>query len=495
MPPPCYLAQARPAGAKVDLAAGAALRALLEQPLGSKPEERAKARQDLLAKVKPLSSAEVAWAALLTLGDIREPSQDQIRLVDDFLRALPSPPRFAETFLLHRLAEWEVRRWPGRTVGHLLQAAGDAGLVLAADPNALVWFREPLAAAAEKRRAGERLLFEGRPASYPEAEARLEDARRRYQEVRSQVELLVEAQGVHDRAVILLPGYEQHLAAVADLDPRDERAWTAAVRATGKLHALLARPLSSPLPSHEELRSLREELELDLDGLGRRFQPGQIKSLTTQPGSIQHFQDIQILLAGPRLGAAQRALLWEAGRVMEHGLHERTLTLDRAKDRNSSSFGSAMDPVPPPSSYNRALHRARLSLDLLQLAGLPEPALLEEEWTRAAKDRSDAALETLAQKLAAAWNITLPQHLRARRNPTTQTPSASAGMAVADLFLPTGGDASGSEAEGHRPTTHLFWRWLAEQLQAEAAALPQINQESYRGFYEDAAQEYRRRAH
>ena len=195
MPPPCYLAQARPAGAKVDLAAGAALRALLEQPLGSKPEERAKARQDLLAKVKPLSSAEVAWAALLTLGDIREPSQDQIRLVDDFLRALPSPPRFAETFLLHRLAEWEVRRWPGRTVGHLLQAAGDAGLVLAADPNALVWFREPLAAAAEKRRAGERLLFEGRPASYPEAEARLEDARRRYQEVRSQVELLVEARG------------------------------------------------------------------------------------------------------------------------------------------------------------------------------------------------------------------------------------------------------------------------------------------------------------
>src|SRR5262249_45178214 len=139
-------------------------------------------------------------------------------------------------------------------------------------------------------------------------------------------------------------------------------------------------------PALDSLGLLRDDLQNSLFVLQQPFTTKNIQELAARPigpNAVQDFLEVQQRLRCPGLIAADREALWRHGRELERRLHDETIALDREEDQgkrvpspipDSESRGSLSDPVGPG-------RRARLSIDLLKLAGM-ETDKLEEELVR-----------------------------------------------------------------------------------------------------------------
>jgi hypothetical protein len=490
-PRPRSLAQGRDPAGKPDAAAGAALRYLLaqlDQGLLAKPDDVKKARQEFRKKFadKP-PFPELAWTALATLADDPLPSRPKVQFVHELLHSFGQPP-FAETLLLQRLAEKAPRRWPPDAVQRLLRVVREEGKALARSPRALAWFGPQFRDAAANRRKGELLLFTGRPSSWGEVNTLLGEGERLYQEINRHLDAVEDAQRLDDEALALLPGYEPSLAGRREPEGRAENDWAEAVRAVVKLDGLLARPAGKSPPSLDELNTPVTALRGHLDDLGRPFRAGQMKQMIgrTRQGGPRDYLEAEALLGGPRLGAADRAALWRAGRELADRLHQGTLAAEQAEDPGQPE---PEDRPARPAGREQEARRARLSLGLLKLAGLAGVGEMERELEQLGAQPPDSAWESLGAKLRAAWADRLPDQLRGEQD-----------LARADRLsrlLPPEEDVARDPATDRDPTAErrrgearAFAKWLGEYYQAESESTLFDGREVDRGFYAAAAREY-----
>jgi hypothetical protein len=163
--------------------------------------------------------------------------------------------------------------------------------------------------------------------------------------------------------------------------------------------------------------------------------------------------------------AKNRENLWRAARQLARHLHEETQALDQdshpAKQTGTPGEGlrNALQ------ERERAALRTRLSIDLLQLAGLTGIPRLEQQLKKARRDAAGSAWADLGKQLRRAWTEQLPRQLH----------SAPDNLAAADrmsrllFFLDDGsGDRRRNPtAELRRAEAEAYWIWIEAYHQDE----------------------------
>jgi hypothetical protein len=346
------------------------------------------------------------------------------------------------------------------------QAGEEAVAELAQEPATLPWVASPLARADELRRAGDKTLFEGQPAQWPQAGTRLLEAERLYADIRLRVDSLRKARAAAAQTRLYLPRLEPTWIAAGRLDAAEEKAWNETLLAAVPLCEALAptQPLADPGSLLERALILRQRLT-DL----RRILDAKIQRGLTPPddAGADSYREIQAVLASPLLDGPRREQLWRSGQKLALRLAKSTQSLDEADNRGKSAAAIALGPDRGPEHMQARRHwLARLARDRNALAGFP-PQVRPEKLLQSFK-ASEAALEKaerLSQVLApfdlAPLRSTEPAHWS--QNPTLTR---------------------------YRRDASAFWQWLAQRCRADAAA--QREGSSHRALYTEAAEEYSR---
>jgi hypothetical protein len=354
-----------------------AVSALVKELLGKvaelnslKPEEAKPARQKLVdeffkKQYKDKPHFDLAWVIFDQAVADDSPSAENIRFLDELLRAHDKQSRYPETLLLRRLGELAAdagKKWRPEIVHWALRAAQEGERAHAADPATLPWIRPLVEEAAGKRLQGEILLFEGgAPSKLEKARMLLQSAEGQYQEINNLVQALEEARRGSDEAMSLLPGFAPYLLSRAQIDSVLERDWIAAASEAGSLRQLLARPAEQPLNAISDLQRHVDELRRSMNSLHRSHSAEQVARLIklSEKPDMDVFLEIQALLESPRLGATERKALWQAAGAMAGQL-----------DSKAAASG--------PTESARATQRARLAIHWLKVGGFTAADDLEK---------------------------------------------------------------------------------------------------------------------
>jgi hypothetical protein len=475
-------------------------------------EKTAQQRKDLTDKfrerMKDKPPGLVAWAVIDAAANDLNLRPETLALLDRHLSDLVPPPVYAETVFLRRLADLRKiparqRDWPFNAAAHALRAACAAERAVSSDPRGLDRVQKQLREATAKRREAEAILF-GTSAQTDPAVKLLEEAQDGYRRAEEYAKALVDAWDTYEQALALLPG-----TAPLVTDAEGERAWLEAVRGVHRLEPLLIAdpgPARDQLPSlARQLRELARQLRARTGKLSRPFAEANARSLAersdradARPSMVR---EIDRLLQAPCLRADDRERLWVAGRRLARRLHQKTVELDRRDDEGRCT-------EPPPSGggadgsaserqrseRQRAMCRARLSIELATLAGLPraDEADLRGELDRASKGTDHATWDSLAPRLHQAWYQQLPRQAPLLKGGRADKKALRAADRLSRLLYPS--DAGGRSTD---PTLRLrqqesgdFRDWLARYYDAESQAVSECGGRP--DFYLEAARKCRR---
>ncbi len=488
---------ARLAGSKPDAALQEAARGLLARaeaaPAEKAKEELPKALAEFRDKVKDRPGVEAALALLAVALEDGNPRPDKLLLLDGVLSSLKAPAGpFAETVLSGRLARLAAapakpeNAWPARAV-HLALRASAAGEEAAnVDPRFFRPARAAVESADEKRREGERLLFGRDAAEAPRAARLLQEAVGEYEQAGTAAAGLARAHAVYEQALTLLPDLPAYLAGLPEAPARD-RAWRAALEEAGELGQLLA----EDVPARDELRRRAATLEESLTPLSRSFEPDGVKKLAraAKEGNLRALDEIDLLLATPRLAAGDRVALWNAAREAGRGL-----------------LGDVSRRAPPGEDDSAArvaegrwaaLRRARVTIDVLALDGGAggEEARLRQALDGAAAAKGDpTAWDELGRSLLRTWAERLPERARRPLEKGAGRKELLAAERLTRMLYPPETAGKGFPAA---PTLSLrrqeaaeYWGWLAERYRREGRATPGAGVAG--DFYSRTAAEYSR---
>ncbi len=303
-----------------------------------------------------------------------------------FMRDLPTGPNAA---LLENALQVQQIVQPAM----LLMRRGEE--LLAADPRHWPWLARVTAAAEAQRQAA--LLLLAHPGYIPPAVLvqQLNSARQTVAEADDRRRDLEQAVRLRDAVLADLPSLADMIVArPADALFRDQvERWRGLAAEWSELDSLLQPPAAGSAPAAGELaQSLRaaldraKRLEERTDTLRRdlvekfRQRLKEIHdSASDNPGD---YAELSAMLAWTWLPAQERMLLLDARRKLGERLRDRTAKADFEDEQRHRSaapvFSGARDPnqAPDPRAVEfnqlRALTLARLSIDLLRFAGLPE---------------------------------------------------------------------------------------------------------------------------
>jgi hypothetical protein len=458
------------------------------KPAPAKPEEaieaRAKydaAKKEYLAKQAGKAPyVDFAWTLWNALVDEPAPTAQKIRLASGLLQSLDPPPPYVEVLTLRSLAELQL--WPDVGVPQLLATVRDAEKAHADDPGALLTILPRLSAAAEKRRQGEKLLLTGSRPDWQMARDLLEESQKKgYAPLNDYLDAVREARAQYDLALARLPGHERQLAALNGPAQREMETWDAALKAVAALRDELARPETTA----DDLRKRTGDLQAPLDALARPLRREAVATLTatcTRTGGPTEYAEAQALLASPRLSAAERQKLWEAARDL--ALRHLSATLKADSEDKSNSVPTDETAVNP--STDTAIRRARLSIDLLQMARVNTANRLGAELDVAkGKPLDDAAWLTLGTSLRSSWREAGPKQLAGADD-------EAADRLVRILGVPDRSSTLQPTANRRLDELRRFWKWQGEYFAQEAKFADDTHQSSRKDFFDEAAREYQR---
>jgi hypothetical protein len=489
----------------------AALKALAgEAEKAEKAKEPAAVKEQLRAKVEKLQQKfkdkpfELNRAVFQAAVDTPRPQA--IRFLLTLLPAKRS--QYAEILFLQRLAEFPADKGAqlDGSVRHLLQIVSEGEKAEACEPSALPGVQSQLEAAVAQRRQGLVLLFTGGEDSLAQATTLLEQAGKKYTAINRECEILREAQRLADEAMAFLPAFLPYLTNRPAVPLSEERIWIDAVTSARRLQELLAAASGHlPIPEgdlHAKLAELSQEsetLRMQLEELHRPFAEETVKRLCTQ--SADHSAspalvvEIEARLSTPLLKAGDRLALWKAGRNLAQRLHSETVKLDHVERQPQQQF-SALPRVESNdrdrTEDERPKRSARLSIALLHLGGLAGAKELEEELDRTMHTPTEAAWNSLADKLQHAWARKVP----ARLGELLARDDLRGADRLSRVVSPIDRDAGASAGEaGRNPAAELrrrqakeLWKWLGKRYRDEARSFP--NSPVWAEFYGRAADEY-----
>ncbi len=428
------------------------------------------------------------------------PTPEEIRLLDELLKARQPRPGYVETLFLRRLAELDPKQWPLSTVRQALEVV-DKGEKAANQPSAFRWVQSLLEAAAQERHDAEVLLFSRGSANAAAVQDHWLDAGKKFDTVLYAAGQIQQAQRRLDEAFALLPAYLIYLEDAAG----HEKSWLAAAEAAEELWQLLAAAPATTSPqdlikSVDQLRMRTDLLDRSLGDLRRPFQRTNVDRLLRDSQSETNlspagtWREINALLVTPLLTAKDRDDLWKAARKLSRQLCEQTLKLDEEDDRKQqrTAASTAYDRERlERAEWERAERRAQLSIALLKLGGL---APAEIDRLEAARQQASQAVgrpgvwNPVADALRRAWAEQFPAQLASASKEIVQD-------RLGRILHPVDPSPLLDEAE-KSPTyrlrtqdAHALWTWLADRYRYE--------QHESRGplattFFEDAVREYRR---
>lgn len=418
-PQPRSLALAEAQGQKFDPAVPAALNSLLttlaQQASDLKPEERPKAEEKLiqgfLDKFKNNPPIDLAKAVFDAAANDNNPTASRIRFLDHLLLHAQPQPRYVETLFLRRLAVMSGKmadeNWPSPLVARALSVVrrGERAVVR---PEVFPWVRGLLDEASRLRHDGEVLLFARGYAPLAAADQFLQQASDAYDAILDHEESFRRVYDLRDRALSFLPNYLPYL----DQNNANERAFLETARALRELDRELA-----PLPAGarlsagalrhkgELIRQRSEAVRTGLDGMRWPFEPERVAALIDQCQQPEATPalclSIQAILTTPFLKAQERVALWQAGRALARRTVEKTAALDAEENarRRPTQRLSAFDidrPRCEQQQTERALLRARTSIALLELGGLPQTEIQRLQDCLKAAARADASPQNKA---------------------------------------------------------------------------------------------------
>ncbi len=252
------------------------------------------------------------------------------------------------------------------------RAAEEAALALPPTPAAgsypyseqvFPWIQARIDEADQARRQGEDLLFSSVPEQWQQAEGRLAEALKTYEEARTQGQEVARALAWRDRLFAILPDFSHWLAGrflfpQATKETEDEvnnlqNLWVRAHR----LDTLLAKPDPKAIP---ELAKLTGEVNIKFESLTREFNR-RWKSLLDKRVTQPRWHEVEEILAAswadpdllPDQNPAQRALLLDNHRSVSEDLLAR-----------SDSPDESVTAVKPDARL-AASYQARLAVDAL----------------------------------------------------------------------------------------------------------------------------------
>jgi hypothetical protein len=333
-----------------------------------------------------------------------------------------SGERWAEALFLQRLNEMGVIRLnrqaePNR-VGRVMEAVQEGLRVMMAserlagyDPRVFKWLRSQLDAAEEQRSQLEAKLFSDALSSTSQTEALLLALKKLYGTLTSMNDscsYLQNAYRIRDRVLSLLPGYVSYLVT----RPLDDRAWEAEWVEVARLTADLDERLRPPpvdsgqdtLPLIlDELRSKTATLARLLGEKGKLFGPFAPERLK----ELEDIEEMDALLACTWLKAKSRQTVWSRRREWSKFQNDKTRREDEADNQADSKLTRDPETFDSRSAVDRERQRgdlrARVTIALFKLGGLPGVDTLERERAAAANkgstDEMVQALRPVAEKL------------------------------------------------------------------------------------------------
>ena len=378
---------------------------------------------ELLASLAKTSTFEVLYAAFEAAANDPNPHPEHIRFLNLLIQARQPEPLYAETLFLERLGtlaeQTGTEKWPQDTVRQALDVVR-LGERVAAQPQLYPLISEALEEAAQKRFEGELFLFGGDGyAPRGEATKRLAAASERYEAAQRRGDTVREIQRLLDEASAFLPAYAPYLERV----PEQESTWLDGVDACARLTDLLAAAPADLTGAAQPMT----QLEDDLRRLQRPFSADALADLQARlrrhPASPTVLNEAEAILSTPFLAAEDRESLWKATRTLARRLHGETLQQDQEEVKlKPALLETALTETPTnrldPKEGRRALQRARVSLALLRLGGLPSDELhrLDEQLGNTSEalgsDSARAKLVELGDALRQTWTQRVPELLR-----------------------------------------------------------------------------------
>ncbi len=377
---------------------------------------------ELLNDLAKTPTFDVVYAAFTAAANDPNPHPERIRFINLLIQTRQSEPQYVETMFLERLGELAdqigTEKWPTDTVRQALDVLRQ-GERAAAQPQVFPATQETLEEAAQKRYEGELFLLGGIGYVPPhEATKRLSAAAERYEAAQRRGDTVREIQRLLDEATTFLPAYVPYLERV----PEQDATWLDSIDACTRLTELLAAAPADLTGAAQPMT----QLEDDLQRLQRPFSADALADLQARlrrhqaPPTV--LNEAEAILSTPFLDADDRESLWKVTRSLARRLHEETVQQDQAEAKLKPAL---LETVPTdstdrldPKEGRRALQRARISLALLRLGGLPADDLqkLDDELQQAsAAFGGDSARNTLAalgDALRQTWTQRVPELLR-----------------------------------------------------------------------------------
>lgn len=415
---------------QADAAIAKAVRELLVQLETSASKDKEKLRQDgekkIVESFKDKAAPQLAWTVFCVALDDGNLNPEKIDLFLKLIKSIPGSldPSLAEIDFLEKLGKLQPDgegKWPTEAARQGLFVVRERGKTIAAlraDPRVLPWVAKSLEAAALKGREGEKLLFEGGLERATQVASVLENTEQEYSAIHASIREIAQALNTYEEALAGLPGFVPYWVHRPKLDSEDLTSWREAIRSAQKLGERFDRRLREGISSLDELRNettelsqLKKRLRKSLDGLEdleRPFRPDRLGKLQERAkgGDFQDYLEMEALLESPRLSAEERTELNQARRLLGQRL------ADKTKDRDEKEYQDEERKRPPVNSArslssvseaDRGRWRARLAIDLLQLAGVAAARDLDKDWNE--KPPGPA----LGEQLRKVWAEDLPK--------------------------------------------------------------------------------------
>ncbi len=375
-----------------------------------------------------------------------------------------------EKFIRQDTKDQEVWAWPSEKIGQALRtrvAALALDALLAEEPELLPRLdKNRFRQAEDDRRQGEARLFWGKPGQWKDAGDKLRQADDSYRALYDQLNEVRTARFARQEALLKLPGW--YLWLTAEGDSEDDAAWQEPWDEARALLRDLTRQLSADPSQQTEIKGA--DLMRSLTTLSTRhikvFEESTKLAKEQTPGA---FARLQALAAGPELNADQRAQLWQAA----HELDE-TYSKWEPETAPVRAITLAAPEANAEPQIRAARRKAKLSLDLLTLAGV-DTAEARKDWDDVtAAPSTPRDWDKLGRSLRKAW-----RSVDRGAKEEVDAPAACVGR----LFPMVGRDGSADELmiNSDAKASGDFKAWLGARFRGEAKHLEEFDKSEVPG--------------
>lgn len=442
------------------------LKALLRKLDSVRPENRqadakaaAKPPEEFVKKTAGLDPDALAVCVVDAGADGPPPRPEHVRFLWGVLsgKSPDLPPERTEALFMRRLNdlagnERAVKGWRSDAVQEAIRAERSGARAAACDPRVLSWVRDELTTADQKRHEGEVLLFSPGFAAPGQAADRLREAVNDLQNVNRHIDALDEGYRLRDEALCLLPSLAPALMNVADAE-RPESDWRQAISAVTELDRLLA---GTAPPRIEQVTQLTESLKKSLGRI--RPNADSVAGLLKRAknGDPQAPTDIDRLLLAGCLKSEQRKALWAAAVEPEVVPGEEAAKSQRDA-RQEVGLSDSDTARAERDEQQRAVWRARLAIDLLQLSGGSEAESLRGALAKTERaDTTDSAWAALGNDLRQAL-ADLPERLKDPKTGLPYKDRLSRLVNPLDLSAANADDAAAQQLQLERLKNKRQW--------------------------------------